>query len=321
MNEAVAPRGDSLNNRTSDLPQRLPVWLRRQVPRGPQVDRVRRVVTGYGLHSVCESAACPNRLECYSKGRVTFMILGDICTRNCGYCKVMNGGPSSLDIDEPRRVAGAASELGLSYVVITSVCRDDLSDGGASQFARTIDALRVLKSDMMVEALIPDFRCSLKALEEVLQTRPTVLNHNVETVPRLYGSLRPQGKYEWSIELLDRAKSVCPHTTTKSGMMLGLGEQHHEVVAVLQDLRRVRCDMVTLGQYMRPSRTHYPVQRYLPPKEFCQFESLGKTMGFRHIAAGPLVRSSFAAETTFDMQRQTRVQGIKVALPPKSIPV
>ena len=297
MNRNMGAAGDSGTRvRLAGTPLRMPPWLRRPVPRGPQVERVRRVVATRDVHTVCESAACPNRLECYSSGKVTFMILGDVCTRNCAYCKVSTGRPSTLDLDEPERIADAAKDLGLGYVVITSVCRDDLADGGASQFARTINALRERDHRIMAEVLIPDFKGSLRALEMVLEASPTVLNHNVETVPRLYPELRPQGRYAWAMELLGRSKSLRPEIPAKSGLMLGLGERKDEVVAVLEDLRRAKCDVVTLGQYVRPSLKHHPVAKYLTPDEFAEFEAIGKAMGFAFVASGPLVRSSFMAE-------------------------
>jgi len=295
MDESRGEGAMTLKEVAPCVPLRLPAWLRRQVPRGPEVERVRRVVTSHGLKSVCEAAACPNRLECYSKGRVTFMILGDVCTRNCHYCKVATGKPLPVDLDEPDRLVSAAKELGLSCVVITSVCRDDLGDGGAGQFARTIEGLRKWKIGVKVEVLIPDFKNSLAALETVLKARPTVLNHNVETVPRLYALVRPQGKYEWAIELLGRVKRISPQMPVKSGLMVGLGEQDAEVLEVMRDLRAAGCDIVTIGQYMRPSVANYPVQRYVTPKEFQKLEAAGRRMGFKHIAARPLVRSSFEA--------------------------
>ena len=280
----------------AERPLRMPEWLRRPVPRGPQVNRARRVVDRWGLHTVCESAACPNRLECYSGGKLTFMILGDTCTRNCAYCKVNTGRPLPPYPGEPERLANAAKELDLEYVVITSVCRDDLPDGGASHFAATVEALRNHSPKSLTEVLIPDFRGSMKDLRTVLAARPAVLNHNIETVPRLYPHVRRQGRYDWAIELLGRAKDISPETPTKSGIMLGLGETRDEVIAALEDLRRVKCDVVTLGQYIRPSLSHWPVDRYVTPEEFAEYETIGQNMGFRYVASGPLVRSSFMAK-------------------------
>lgn len=286
--------------RQSDRPLRMPEWLRRPVPRGVEVNRVRRVVDRWELHTVCESAACPNRLQCYSAGKLTFMILGNVCTRNCAYCKVHTGKSARPDPTEPERIAAAASELKLEYVVLTSVCRDDLPDGGASQFAATVEAYRDTNPRGMIEVLIPDFRGSEEDLRTVLVARPTVLNHNIETVSRLYPQVRKQGKYDWAIQLLDRSKRISPQTPTKSGLMLGLGETKEEVVAALEDLRRVRCDVVTLGQYIRPSLRHWPVDRYVTPEEFAEYAEVGRGMGFRYVASGPLVRSSFMAKEILD---------------------
>ena len=273
---------------------RTPAWLKRPIPRGEKVTRIRNVVHHWDSHTVCESAACPNRQECYSQGKLTFMILGNICTRNCSFCKVKTGRPLPPDPDEPERLGKAAKELGLKYVVITSVCRDDLPDGGATQFARVIDVLHH-SLDIGVEVLIPDFRGSLSALEKVVAAQPTVLNHNVETVPRLYAEVRPQAEYQRSLEVLKRAKSLDKGLLTKSGLMLGLGEREDEVIAVMQDLREAECDSITLGQYMRPSLEHHEVVRYVTHDEFAQYELIARKMGFWGVAAGPLVRSSFNA--------------------------
>lgn len=288
------------------VPIRMPEWLRRTVPRGPEVNRVRRVVQDLRLHTVCESAGCPNRQECYSGGRVTFMILGDICTRNCGYCKISAGRPLPVDQDEPERIAAAAGRLELGYVVVTSVCRDDLSDGGAHHFSATIAALRRTNSGVLTEVLVPDFKGSRADLKRVLDAGPTVLNHNVETVPRLYPSVRPQGDYDRALRLLEGAKSSRPGMPTKSGLMVGLGETSHEIEQVLRDLKDVQCDIVTLGQYIRPSLAHQPMHRYVTPEEFAELENVARAIGFMHVMAGPLVRSSFMAE---DITRGLRMPG------------
>ena len=274
---------------------RTPTWLKRPIPRGNMVTMIRTVVHRWNLHTVCESAACPNRQECYSKGRLTFMILGTICTRNCSFCKVQTGRPLPPDPDEPQRLCHAVEDLGLRYVVITSVCRDDLADGGATQFAEVIDALHHNRPDIEVEVLIPDFRGSSSALQTVVATQPAVLNHNVETVPRLYSEVRPQAKYERSLEVLKRAKASDKRLLTKSGLMLGLGERKDEVIAVMQDLREAECDFITLGQYMRPSLKHHEVARYVTPDEFAEFQVIAREIGFLAVASGPLVRSSFNA--------------------------
>jgi lipoic acid synthetase len=274
---------------------RTPAWLKRPIPRGNRVTRIRKVVHRWNLHTVCESAACPNRQECYSQGRLTFMILGNICTRNCSFCKVQTGRPLPPDPDEPERLCEAVKELGLKYAVITSVCRDDLPDGGATQFAQVIEALHHDSSDIGIEVLIPDFRGSSSALQKVVAAQPTVLNHNAETVPRLYSEVRPQAKYQCSLEVLKRAKASDKRLLTKSGLMLGLGERKEEVIAVMEDLREAECDFITLGQYMRPSLKHHEVARYVTPDEFAQYEVIAREIGFLGVASGPLVRSSFNA--------------------------
>jgi len=234
------------------------------------------------------------------------MILGNICTRNCSFCKVNTGRPLLPDPDEPERLCQAVKQLGLEYVVITSVCRDDLADGGAGQFAHVLDSLHRHNLHIGIELLIPDFRGSLSALEKVLAAQPTVLNHNVETVPRLYPEVRPQAKYQRSLEVLKNAKSLDGRLLTKSGLMLGLGEREDEVIAVMQDLRRAECDSVTLGQYLRPSLHHHQVARYVTPDEFAQYEIIAREMGFSGVASGPLVRSSFNAADLFSKAKSAR---------------
>jgi len=285
---------------------RTPTWVKRPIPRGERVKMIRNVVHRWKLHTVCESAACPNRQDCYSQGRLTFMILGNICTRNCSFCKVQTGRPLPPDSDEPERLCEAVTELGLKYVVITSVCRDDLPDGGATQFAQVIDALHHNGLDIGVEVLIPDFQGSLSALEKVVAAQPTVLNHNVETVPRLYPEVRPQAKYQRSLKVLKRAKSLDKGLLTKSGLMLGLGEREDEVIAVMEDLREAECDSITLGQYMRPSLEHHEVVRYITPDEFAQYKVIARKMGFSGVASGPLVRSSFNAADLFSEVKSAR---------------
>jgi lipoic acid synthetase len=245
------------------------------------------------LHTVCESAACPNRGECWSKGTATFMILGNICTRSCGFCNVITGRPTELDLDEPRRVADAIAKLDLSYAVITSVNRDELEDGGASVWAETILQVRERNPKTSIEVLIPDFCGNWDALQTVIDARPDVLNHNIETVPRLYLPVRPQGKYERSLELLRRAKDA--GLTTKSGLMMGLGETDDEVRQVMRDWRAASCDLVTLGQYMQPTPQHLPVDRWVTPDTFKQLHEEGMAMGFTNVFSGPLVRSSYHA--------------------------
>jgi len=285
---------------------RTPFWVKGFIPRGEKTKRIRSVVRHWGLHTVCESAACPNRQDCYSQGKLTFMILGNICTRNCSFCKVKTGRPLPPDPDEPERLHGTVKELGLKYVVITSVCRDDLPDGGAAQFAQVIRALHRYNLGIGVEVLIPDFRGSLAALEKVVAAQPTVLNYNVETVPRLYSEVRPQAKYRRSLELLERAKSLDRGLLTKSGLILGLGEREDEVMGVMEDLREAGCDSITLGQYLRPSLRHHEVVRYVTLDGFAQYEAIARKMGFLGVASGPLVRSSFNAIDLFNEVRLYR---------------
>jgi lipoic acid synthetase len=274
---------------------KLPAWLMRSAPDPAVLARMKRLLDGLQLHTVCESANCPNQGKCFVEGTATFMILGDICTRNCTFCAVNTGRPGALDVSEPEHLAEAIKDLGLRHVVITSVTRDDLEDGGASQFAECIKAIRRYDPSVTTEVLIPDFQGSLPALKTVLDSSPTVLNHNVETVPRLYPEVRPQARYERSIELLWRAKAEDPKILTKSGLMVGLGETHQEVLEVMRDLREADGDFLTIGQYLQPSPQHHPVIRFVPPAEFDEYQRAGEEMGFRAVASGPFVRSSFQA--------------------------
>jgi lipoic acid synthetase len=274
-----------------------PSWLWRRVPLDAPaaVHDVERLLDHLSLHTVCQEARCPNLAECFSRGTATFMILGDTCTRGCRFCAVNHGPPAELDPEEPLRVAEAARRLRLAHVVVTSVTRDDLPDGGAGQFAATIEALRRRLPGATLEVLIPDFGGSCAALETVLAARPHVLNHNLETVPRLYPRVRPGADYTRSLALLERVGTSAPQTVTKSGLMLGLGERVVEVLRVLQDLRRAGCDLLTLGQYLQPSDDQLPVARYVPPAEFDAYEERARSMGFSGVAAAPLVRSSYHA--------------------------
>jgi lipoic acid synthetase len=275
---------------------RRPPWLKIRAGGGPQYVAVKEAVHAHGLHTVCEEARCPNIGECWGHGTATFMILGDVCTRGCRYCAVNKGMPTELDLEEPSRLADAVVQMGLSYVVVTSVDRDDLSDGGASIFADSIAAIRQRSPGTTVEVLIPDFQGNPDALRIVLDARPDVLNHNVETVPRLYRRARGGGVYATSLELLDRARAWAPGMVTKTGMMLGLGEEPDEVIAVMRDLVERGVDILTLGQYLRPSQWHLPVSRFVPPDEFAALARVGEAMGFAHVEAGPLVRSSYRAD-------------------------
>jgi lipoic acid synthetase len=263
---------------------------------GPNYQELKRILRTLDLHTVCESARCPNMGECWEHRTATFMILGNICTRACGFCAVPSGRPiGPPDEDEPDRVARAVERMGLRYAVVTSVNRDDQPDGGAAIFAATIRAIRERVPECKVEVLIPDFRGVWSALETVLEARPDVLNHNVETVPRLYSQVRKAAVYERSLELLLRAKQFAPHTPTKTGMMLGLGERREEVLAAMEDLVRQGTDILTIGQYLRPTPEHLPVIRFVHPDEFAEYKQWGERIGFRHVESGPLVRSSYHA--------------------------
>ncbi len=278
---------------------RRPEWLRLRPLVPTTLNEMRRLMRDLKLHTVCESARCPNQGECFAGRVATFMLLGDVCTRNCTFCAVKHGQPQAPDSQEPERIMGAVNKLGLRYVVITSVTRDDLPDGGASQFAQTITAIRNYDPDIKVEVLIPDFRGSSPALQTVVDVHPAVLNHNVETVPRLYPEVRPQANYKRSIELLKHAKSIGKELLTKSGLMLGLGERREEVIQVMEDLRKVDCDFLTIGQYLRPSINHHEVVRFVSPAEFEEYKNTGVAMGFRGVASAPFVRSSFQAAKMF----------------------
>lgn len=273
-----------------------PDWLRVKFFGGERFQDLKRLMRTLGLHTVCESARCPNMGECWEHGAATFMILGDICTRACGFCAVPSGKPvGPPDKDEPYRVADAVARMGLRYAVVTSVNRDDQPDGGAEIFARTIEEIRNRVPGCKVEVLIPDFRGDWNALETVLRARPDVLNHNTETVPRLYRQVRKGAVYERSLELLRRSKQGHPEIPTKTGMMLGLGEEKHEVLSTIEELARQGTSILTLGQYLQPTREHLPVARYVHPDEFAEYKVLGQAMGFKHVESGPLVRSSYHA--------------------------
>jgi lipoyl synthase len=272
---------------------RRPEWLKVKIPSGEQYLRLKDLMTRHRLHTVCEEARCPNMGECWNAGTATFMILGDVCTRSCGFCAVKTGRQGYVDREEPARVAEAIRVMEIRHAVITSVNRDELEDGGASIFAETIRRAREVRPGITIEVLIPDFCGDAEALKIVTNARPDILNHNTETIPRLYPTVRPQAKYARSLELLDRAKQA--GMVTKSGLMLGLGESNEEVLEVLSDLRAVACDIVTLGQYLQPTKEHVPIDRFVKPEEFSTLKNSGLSMGFRHIEAGPLVRSSYHA--------------------------
>jgi lipoic acid synthetase len=275
--------------------QQRPDWLRAPAPVGANYRELKSLIEKLNLHTVCESAACPNVGECWNQRTATFMILGNVCTRRCGFCAVQKGAPLEVDYDEPRRVAEAVAAMGLRFAVITSVNRDDRADGGAELFALTIRAIRERIPGCGVEVLVPDFQGSHAAMNIVMGAAPDVLNHNTETVPRLYRQVRLGARYERSLDMLAYAKRVAPETPVKSGLMLGLGENHDEVLSVMRDLRAHGVDILTLGQYLRPSPKHLPIVRYVPPAEFDDLRRAGDAMGFGHVEAGPLVRSSFHA--------------------------
>jgi lipoic acid synthetase len=275
---------------------RKPAWLKVRAPGGPTYMRLKNLMRGANLHSVCEEARCPNIGECWEDATATFMILGDVCTRNCGYCAVAHGRPVWEDREEPERIGRAVADLGLEYVVITSVNRDDLADGGAAHWAATMRAVRRLAPACRVEVLIPDFQGSAAALETVLDAAPDVLNHNVETVPRLYKVARHGGRYERTLGLFRHARAVAPATPRKSGIILGLGEEREELLETMRDLVNAGVSILTLGQYLRPSAAHLPVTRYYHPDEFAALAEAGRTLGFAHVESGPLVRSSYHAK-------------------------
>ncbi|MBX7235862.1 MAG: lipoyl synthase [Caldilineales bacterium] len=275
---------------------RRPEWLRVRATGGAEYNRLYDLMRGHSLHTVCEEAGCPNISECWNRGAATFLLLGDTCTRSCGFCKIKTGRPTSVDILEPLRVARTVQQMNLRHVVLTSVNRDELPDGGAFIFAATVRKIRELRPGCTVEVLIPDFMGDAEALRTVMRERPEILNHNTETVPRLYRRVRPQARYERSLEVLRRAKDMDGQALTKSGLMLGLGERWEEVIEVMEGLRSVDADILTLGQYLQPTRFHLPIERYYTPAEFEELRRLGEAMGFRWVESGPLVRSSYHAD-------------------------
>ena len=275
--------------------ERKPSWLKVPAPGGANYVGLKHLMRGLKLHTVCEEAHCPNIGECWEHKAATFMILGDVCTRNCAYCAIAHGTPAALDLDEPARLAEAVEQMGLEFVVVTSVDRDDLPNGGDEIFAGVILEIRRRLPQTSVEVLIPDFKGNAEALRIVVEARPDILNHNLETIDRLYRIARPGGRYERALELLRRAKEMDPTLLTKSGLMCGLGEEWDELLVAMRDLRTQGVDILTLGQYLRPSADHLPIARYYTPDEFAELRRLGRAMGFRHVEAGPLVRSSYHA--------------------------
>ena len=274
------------------------------MPGGPNFNKVQDLLQEGDLHTVCQEAHCPNIGECWEARSATFMVLGDVCTRSCRYCAVKSGRPSAVDLMEPYRLARTVEKLGLRYCVITSVDRDDLDDGGAAIFAQCIRQVRERVPGCLVEVLIPDFQGSRAALSTVMEAVPDVLNHNIETVQRVFHSVRPRGDYRLSLHLLAAAKEMDPEAVTKSGMMVGLGEEREEITRTMKDLRSVGCDLLTIGQYLRPSAKHHPLSRFYTPQEFDELRQEGESLGFRHVASGPLVRSSYHAQEQFATARR-----------------
>lgn len=284
-----------------------PEWLKAKVPTGEGYLEIKETMRGLNLHTVCEEALCPNLGECWNNRTATFMILGNICTRSCGFCAVLTGKPSELDFEEPTRVAEAAEKMGLKHAVITSVNRDELADGGASIFAATIQEIRKRIPGCAVEVLTPDFKGDHQAIRIVLEARPDTFNHNIETVPRLYPAVRPQAKYERSLEVLRYAKELNPEGLTKSGFMVGLGEIEEELQQTMLELREHDVDIITIGQYLRPTENHLPMSRYYTPKEFADLKRYGYALGFKHVESGPLVRSSYHAHEQTEDARSSGV--------------
>ncbi len=289
----------------SDAVLRKPDWIRIKITNSDKVSHLKKLIKQHDLYTVCEEASCPNLNECYAHGTATFMILGDLCTRRCPFCDVAHGRPQPPDEEEPRKLAETIKLMQLNYVVITSVDRDDLKDGGATHFQKCIEHVRRLNPDIKIEVLVPDFRGRMdRALTALQPQLPDVFNHNLETVPRLYKQARPGSDYQWSLDLLNKFKLDNPHIPTKSGLMLGLGEQLDEVRQVMRDLREHQCDMLTLGQYLQPSKHHLPVMRYVTPEEFNILKEEGLAMGFANVASGPMVRSSYHADQQAAESRQ-----------------
>jgi lipoic acid synthetase len=282
------------------LSQKLPDWFKQQLPRAGEMRRVERLLANLNLHTVCEGAHCPNIGQCFAAGTATFMIMGDICMRNCTFCAVNKGIPLPLEGDEPQRIAEAVKQLELNYVVITCVTRDDLPDGGAAHFAKTVRQLHAAIPKLRVEVLVSDFNGSEQSIETVAEASPEVFAHNLETVPRLYPFVRPMACYQRSLDVLRVAKEMNPSMITKSGLMLGLGEEQDEVIDVMRDLKQAGCELLSLGQYLAPTQAHHPVIHFITPEKFAEYEKIGMGEGFKGIASAPLVRSSFRAAELFD---------------------
>ena len=307
MNE----RGTKLERMQGPNPaRRLPSWMKVRMPGGPNYIDLKRLLRDSSLHTVCEEARCPNIGECWERRAATFMVLGDICTRRCHYCAVTTGTPMGIDVMEPERLARTVQKLGLRYCVITSVNRDDLADGGALIFSRCVRRVNDLVPGCRVEVLVPDFDGSMPALETVVRARPSVLNHNIESVRRVFPRVRPRGDYRRSLDLLAAVKEMDPEMPTKSGIIVGMGEEWDELVETMEDLRSVGCDLLTVGQYLRPSQKHLPVDRFYSPEEFDRIRDIGEGLGFKHVASGPLVRSSYHADEQHDAATATPTAGL-----------
>lgn len=292
---------------TDTLPKK-PDWIRVRVPANGEVQRIKKILRQQKLYTVCEEASCPNLPECFGGGTATFMVMGDICTRRCPFCDVAHGRPNALDTDEPQHLAETVKSLGLKYVVVTSVDRDDLRDGGAQHFAACIAAIREASPNTTIEVLVPDFRGRMDVALDAFEATPTdVFNHNLENVPRLYKEIRPGSDYQWSLDLLKKHKERLPDVPTKSGLMVGLGETNEEIRQVMRDLRAHDVDMITIGQYLQPSKSHSPLKRFVTPKEFDEFARYGEELGFSNVASGPMVRSSYHA----DLQHQGEDVNVK----------
>jgi len=279
--------------------RRHPDWLKVRIGGGENYAKMKSLLRNAKLHTICEEAKCPNIAECFGSGTAVFLILGDVCTRNCRYCNVKHGTPNGLNVDEPRDVAESVRKLGLKYVVVTSVTRDDLVDGGASVFYETVKLIKEMNRGCRVEVLIPDFRGDLSALRKVVDSKPDVVNHNIEVVRGLFPSIRPQGDYDVSLRVLKNVKELDGKMRTKSGFMVGLGESYEEIIKTMRDLRKVDVDFLTIGQYLQPSRNHASIEKYYTPEEFDEFKEIALELGFKHVESGPLVRSSYHAEKVF----------------------
>lgn len=276
--------------------KRKPEWLKIKIKSGANTGNINNILKKYNLNTVCSEAGCPNACDCFNRGTATFMILGKNCTRNCKFCKVTKAEPEDVNTLEPKNIAQAIKEMNLKHAVITSVTRDDLPDGGASHFASTIQEIKNTCPNVTIEVLIPDLQGDFESLKKVVRAKPNVLNHNIETIPDLYSAVRPMAVYERSLELLKRVKEIDSNVFTKSGFMVGLGENEEQVIALLKDLKNVNCDIITIGQYLQPSKAHFELVEYVHPDTFKKYENIAKNMGFKYIASGPLVRSSYHAE-------------------------